>query len=48
LGSNSSITGNKNIVIGNYDSITGSNNWVFVSNYTGIINGDLLLGNWRV
>jgi hypothetical protein len=48
LGSNTAVTGNKNIIIGNYNNITGSNNWVFISNYTGKINGDLLLGKWRI
>lgn len=48
LGSNTAVAGNKNIVIGNYNNITGSNNWVFISNYTGKINGDLLLGKWRI
>jgi len=48
LGSGSSVNGNKNVIIGSYNNITGSNNWVFISNYTGSVNGDLLLKDWRI
>jgi len=47
-GSGNSVNGNKNLVIGSYDNIDGSNNWVFVSAFTGKINGDLLIGDWRI
>jgi hypothetical protein len=47
-GSGNNVVGNKNIVIGNYNNIQGNNNWVFVSQFTGKINGDLLIGNWRI
>ena len=42
------VNGHKNIVIGNYNNIEGSSNWVFVSAFTGKINGDLLVGEWRI
>jgi len=48
VGTGNSANGNKNIVIGNYNNVEGSNNWIFVSQYTGKINGDLLIGNWRI
>lgn len=48
VGTGNTVNGSKNFVIGNYDNIEGSNNWVFVSQFTGKINGDLLVGNWRV
>jgi len=48
VGSANGVLGNKNLVIGNYNSITGSNNWVFVSKFTGKIDGDLLIGDWRI
>ncbi len=38
------VNGDKKIVIGNYNNIDGSNNWVFISAFTGKINGDLLVG----
>jgi hypothetical protein len=48
VGTGNTVNGSKNFVIGNYDNIEGSSNWVFVSQFTGKINGDLLVGNWRV
>jgi hypothetical protein len=47
-GAANSVNGDTNIVIGNYNDIEGSNNWVFVSNFKGNINGDLLVADWRV
>jgi hypothetical protein len=47
-GSANSVNGNKNIVIGNYNTVDGSNNWIFVSKFTGKINRDLLIGQWRI
>jgi hypothetical protein len=47
-GGANSVNGNKNIVIGNYNTVDGSNNWIFVSKFTGKINGDLLIGQWRI
>jgi hypothetical protein len=34
--------------VGNYDTISGSNNFVFIDHFDGYINGDLLVGKWRV
>ena len=47
-GGANTVNGNKNIVIGNYNNIEGSNNWVFISAFTGQINGQLLIGEWRI
>ncbi len=47
-GTGNGVNGNKNIVIGNYNVVNGSNNWVFISKFTGNINGDLLVSNWRI
>jgi hypothetical protein len=48
LGSGNKASGNKNVIVGNYNNIEGSNNWVFISKFTGKINGDLLISEWRV
>lgn len=48
IGSNNTITGSGSLLIGNYDNITGGNNFVFVSNYAGSIDGDLVIENWKV
>lgn len=42
------VNGNKNLVIGNYNNVNGNNNWIFISKYTGNVNGDLIVGEWRV
>ncbi len=47
-GGGNTVHGNKNIVIGNYNNIEGSNNWVFISSFTGKINQELLVGKWRI
>ena len=47
-GGGNTVHGNKNIVIGNYNNIEGSNNWVFISSFTGKINRELLVGEWRI
>jgi hypothetical protein len=43
LGSGNKASGNKNVIVGNYNNIEGSNNWVFISQFKGKINGDLLI-----
>lgn len=35
-------------MVGSYDNITGSNNFVFASNYTGSGEGDLIVESWKV
>ena len=47
-GGGNALNGSKNFVIGNYNNVQGSNNWIFVSKFTGKINGDLLIADWRV
>ena len=47
-GTHNKVNGTKNIVIGNYVDIKGSNNWVFVTKFTGETNGDLIIGSWRI
>jgi predicted lipoprotein len=47
-GSGNAVNGNKNLVIGNYNNVEGNNNWVFVSKFTGKVNGNLLIGTWRI
>lgn len=38
----------ENIILGSYDNVIGNNNFVFVSKYSGEINGDLIIENWEV
>ena len=42
------VNGCKNFIVGNWNNINGSNNWIFVSSFTGYVNGDLLIGKWRI
>lgn len=42
------VDGDKNVIVGSYNTITGSNNFVFIEKYTGQANGDLLIGKWRI
>lgn len=42
------VDGTKNLIIGSYDTVHGSNNFVFVDKYSGSIDGDLLVGKWRI
>lgn len=42
------VVGDDNIILGSYDNIIGSDNFVFVSRYSGIISGDLIIENWKV
>ncbi len=34
--------------MGNYNTVRGSNNYIFIEKYTGQANGDLLIGKWRI
>ncbi len=42
------VNGKKNVVVGKYNTVNGSDNWIFVSKFTGEINGDLVIGKWRI
>ena len=48
VGKDSKVNGSNNILVGNFDSITGSNNFVFVDSYQSSTNCALLIGKWRV
>ena len=47
-GTGYNVTGKNNMVLGSYDTVKGNNNWVFVSNYEGNIDGDLVVSKWRI
>jgi hypothetical protein len=40
--------GSKNVIVGSYNTIYGSNNFIFVEQFTGSANGDLLLEMYRI
>ena len=42
------VVGDDYIILGSYDNIIGSDNFVFVSRYSGVISGDLIIENWKV
>lgn len=42
------VVGDDNIILGSYNNIIGSDNFVFVSRYSGVISGDLIIENWKV
>ena len=42
------VVGDDYIIMGSYDKIIGSDNFVFVSRYSGVISGDLIIENWKV
>lgn len=48
VGNGNTINGSQNIIVGNYNSINGVDNFVFISNFTGSINGSLLLSRWKI
>lgn len=48
VGSGNTVNGSQNIIVGNYNSINGINNFVFINNFTGSINGSLLLSKWKI
>jgi hypothetical protein len=47
-GKSNKVGGTKNVIVGNYNTLRGSNNYVFIEKYTGQANGDLLVGKWRI
>lgn len=48
VGSGNTVNGSQNIIVGNYNSINGIDNFVFINNFTGSINGSLLLSKWKI
>ena len=48
IGEGNMVKGSRNILVGNYDSIRGSNNFVFVDSFDGSANGALLIEKWKI
>jgi hypothetical protein len=50
VGTGNTVTGVKNFVIGNYDTVTGNNDWIIASGYTSTATSQLhevlVIGNY--